>query len=610
MKKLIAKILSTSIAALMMLNVLSSTSMGYNWNTNLIQSQTSYSYAANGILQIAKSTDGLGQNAQISHFNIAGQLAYTTDGDNKVLSVRHYNAAGNLTSADFTSNGADGAPHVYTTFYIDGAAVTVDRGAIGKDGLTITSNGSSGGTNNYTVAQVQQAFADVLAGRKTWKEAGINVSNVSLTGSQIANLDDAGLARVFNLSTITGGTGAIDPNNTFKIGDTVTGGIAGEHIVGSVTIDGTTYGLSSNGNLVRRNASTGQYQVGSWGTFTQNADGSLKVVVKHNTMNGANSWTGECTVNTDGTVTVSKTDTGKNALTTTQGAYTTKTASTAGSGLKDANSYIINGKLYYEKDGKLFTSTGVEVGTIEKGKIGDGITVPIDDQHVTQIQPGTQPLQSYSKITWKIEGQTLGLDAIRAAAKESPYSTFTVQMGADGLANTLSYFDSAQQKSLTVNICASSLGSNAQRDPLVTGAINDVLSIKDANGVTHYYLSVNASGVDMFDGKGQKDADGETILIEVDAATAANMKDKVGQEITISGNVSASVDGHLTMTVNEGGYVVGEAGTTNKTWMKQNESFYKNMVNTMINVYDALGVGDASWKDQWNALANSSGPTF
>jgi len=143
-------------------------------------------------------------------------------------------------------------------------------------------------------------------------------------------------------------------------------------------------------------------------------------------------------------------------------------------------------------------------------------------------------------------------------------------------------------------------------DPAVTGKVEGVTQI---NG--KYYVEVQASGIDMFNGKGEQSADGETILVAVSASTAANLQKDAGQEITISGNVSASADGqHLTMTENQGGFVVGAAGTTYGTWKSDNQSFYNNMVSTMIKTYDSLGVGNASWQQQWGALEGASQPNF
>ncbi|MCB4790374.1 MAG: hypothetical protein LHV68_00640 [Elusimicrobia bacterium] len=138
-------------------------------------------------------------------------------------------------------------------------------------------------------------------------------------------------------------------------------------------------------------------------------------------------------------------------------------------------------------------------------------------------------------------------------------------------------------------------------DPLVAGKIQSVVNINGKN-----YVVVKADKIDMFDGRGFQAADGEEIYVEVDAATAANIQSGLASgnnEIIISGNVQADVNGHLTMSMNDGGYKIGtNAEQVTSEWFAQNSEFYKSMVNFMAaNVWSQVGV-QSDWRTGWNLL--------
>lgn len=204
------------------------------------------------------------------------------------------------------------------------------------------------------------------------------------------------------------------------------------------------------------------------------------------------------------------------------------------------------------------------------------------------------------------DNETITPDSVsilRSTARSNTNQTFTFSYGSNGFLSSYSYFNgstSEQHNSCTLS----------NYDPVVTGTIQSVTSKVGADGKTHYYVSVSADKIDMFDGNGQQSADGETILVEVDAATASALQNQVGSEITVSGNVTSSVDGHLTMTMNEGGYTTGSAGTTYSSWRSSNASFYNSMVSTMRTVYQSLGVTNSSWQNKWSALQGQAQANF
>lgn len=137
-------------------------------------------------------------------------------------------------------------------------------------------------------------------------------------------------------------------------------------------------------------------------------------------------------------------------------------------------------------------------------------------------------------------------------------------------------------------------------DPLVQGTLSNVVQ-KDGK----YYAAISANSVDVYDGKGAQKADGEVIYVEISALDATNLQGSVGKQAIFAGDVTADVDGHLTMTLNEGGYKVGDtaAGVTS-SWMSENKGFYNDMTNKMSSVWASAeqSGSNSDWKAGWNFL--------
>ncbi|RKY29600.1 MAG: hypothetical protein DRP68_07090, partial [Candidatus Omnitrophota bacterium] len=82
------------------------------------------------------------------------------------------------------------------------------------------------------------------------------------------------------------------------------------------------------------------------------------------------------------------------------------------------------------------------------------------------------------------------------------------------------------------------------REPTIQGSI---AGIEEIDG--KIYVAVKADKVNIADGNGFQDAEGEVWLVEVDKDTAAELKDKIGEKIIISGDLQEDVDGHLTISL-------------------------------------------------------------
>jgi hypothetical protein len=145
-------------------------------------------------------------------------------------------------------------------------------------------------------------------------------------------------------------------------------------------------------------------------------------------------------------------------------------------------------------------------------------------------------------------------------------------------------------------------------DPLVAGTVQSISMI---NGQA--YAAVKADTIDMYDGKGAQAADGETIYVAIDATTYANldnqMKSSNGQSVSIciSGNVASDVNGHMSMTMNAGGYssAIGQSSAeVATTWKAANQTFYNSMLAKMAPVWaDAAAQGmNNDWQLGWAFL--------
>lgn len=145
-----------------------------------------------------------------------------------------------------------------------------------------------------------------------------------------------------------------------------------------------------------------------------------------------------------------------------------------------------------------------------------------------------------------------------------------------------------------------------QTDPLVAGT---VASLTNINGVN--YAVIKADTVDMYDGKGAQAADGETIYVAVDDATYSNLSSQMqtGKDVSIcvAGNVTANVDGHFAMTINEGGYQSAVGSTSSQVaaaWKAANQTFYNSMLTKMAPVWAAAATTgqNNNWKLGWDYL--------
>jgi len=151
-------------------------------------------------------------------------------------------------------------------------------------------------------------------------------------------------------------------------------------------------------------------------------------------------------------------------------------------------------------------------------------------------------------------------------------------------------------------------------DPLVEGTNEGIKQVTDSKGVVHYYEVVKANTVDMYDGKGAQDADGATVYVEVSASAAANLQSQAGKQVEISGNVTADVNGHLTMTMNAGGYTTGDtAAGVSAAWMSANKGFYNTTLASMASTWAKANASgsDSDWQSGWNFLKGAvASPNF
>ncbi|MGA2090031.1 MAG: hypothetical protein ABSH12_01035 [Endomicrobiales bacterium] len=146
------------------------------------------------------------------------------------------------------------------------------------------------------------------------------------------------------------------------------------------------------------------------------------------------------------------------------------------------------------------------------------------------------------------------------------------------------------------------------RDPIVSGTVTGLSTV---NGTE--YATVDASTVNLLDGKGAQSADGETVMVAVDPATAASLSSQLasanGQAvgITVAGNVSANVNGTMSMTEDQGGAVsaVGQTGAqTSATWTAANQNYISNAEASMTSTWAAANVSgaDSTWQTGWNFI--------
>lgn len=128
------------------------------------------------------------------------------------------------------------------------------------------------------------------------------------------------------------------------------------------------------------------------------------------------------------------------------------------------------------------------------------------------------------------------------------------------------------------------------REPTIQGSI---AGIEEIDG--KMYVKVEADKVNIADGNGFQDAEGEVWLVEVDEDTAAELKDKIGEEIIISGDLQEDVDGHLTISLYTKEYLKEKYGIETDT-----DKFYA--VGNDIEKYIAEMDKEGSWFKQMEKL--------
>lgn len=141
------------------------------------------------------------------------------------------------------------------------------------------------------------------------------------------------------------------------------------------------------------------------------------------------------------------------------------------------------------------------------------------------------------------------------------------------------------------------------KDPVVEGTLVGVQTI---DGVT--YAVVSAANVNIMDGTGFQAADGETVMVQVDAEMAETLKamlNKGETDVMFMGDVKADVNGHLTMAVNtnySGGFASGAEIADLKTAI-QNEELGWVKENTAANtaIFNNNGIR-VQWQSGWNML--------
>lgn len=128
------------------------------------------------------------------------------------------------------------------------------------------------------------------------------------------------------------------------------------------------------------------------------------------------------------------------------------------------------------------------------------------------------------------------------------------------------------------------------REPTIQGSI---AGIEEIDG--KMYVKVEADKVNIADGNGFVDAEGEVWLVEVDKDTAAELKDKTGEKIIISGDLQEDVDGHLTISLYTKEYLKEKYGIETDT-----DKFYA--VGNDIEKYIAEMDKEGSWFKQMEEL--------
>lgn len=161
-------------------------------------------------------------------------------------------------------------------------------------------------------------------------------------------------------------------------------------------------------------------------------------------------------------------------------------------------------------------------------------------------------------------------------------------------------------KSLTSNIIATD-SQVYSHDPSIAGTLQNIVQIDGK-----YYAVVSADYIDLMDGLGAQDAEGEVIYVEISAELAAQIKDKIGGSVMFMGDVAADTNGHLTITMNVeygGGY--RDLGNATKQDMKvamdnlKSEAWYGKVLDQMKSIWADIRVqygGYSTWRQGFEFL--------
>ncbi len=95
------------------------------------------------------------------------------------------------------------------------------------------------------------------------------------------------------------------------------------------------------------------------------------------------------------------------------------------------------------------------------------------------------------------------------------------------------------------------------KEPTVKGTITGIETI---DGKT--YVAVKADQVDICDGNGFQEAEGETWMVEVDSELAKELEDNIGEEIVMSGDIQENVNGELSINLYTKEYLADTYGVT------------------------------------------------
>lgn len=142
-------------------------------------------------------------------------------------------------------------------------------------------------------------------------------------------------------------------------------------------------------------------------------------------------------------------------------------------------------------------------------------------------------------------------------------------------------------------------------EPTIIGTISDVMVEVDDEFYSYeealnlgidlteatYYVVVDADQIDIYDGEGFQDAEGETFYVEIDASLVAEMQDNIGEKVLFAGDVAQDADGYLSITMNEaygGGYAIGEEAIDAYLDAREGSEWYQDLIDVMTSLWDDI----------------------